>query len=82
VTECDECEGGVREDIKLHIHVWHYVPNNDLFIFKSCSLWIIAPYAIVNVQEIQFSSKGLYCLEAERQNETEHYPGAVQVTLP
>ena len=82
VVECADCEGRAIEDIKFHIYVCviTYQTTNRLFL-KNCSLWIIAPYAIVNVQEIQFSSVGLYCLESDGQNETKHYPGAVQVTL-
>jgi hypothetical protein len=33
------------EDFQFYVHVCvcHYLPNNELFIFKSCSLWIFAP---------------------------------------
>ena len=59
-----------------------YVSNNKIFIFKSCSLCIVAPYTTRNIQEIQFSSSGLHCLEADRQNRTTPYPGAVPSHWP
>jgi hypothetical protein len=53
-----------------------------LFIFKICSLWIIAPFTTGNVQGIQFSSSGLYCLgEDKKKYKMKHYLGSVQVTL-
>jgi len=60
----------------------HYVPNRKLFIFKSCSLWIIAPILQEIYKRSNFSSSGLYCLEAGKQNKTKHYPGAVPSHLP
>jgi hypothetical protein len=87
VTECDECEGRESRGEKQRTFSFTFMcvsfctfqTTNYLFL-KVARYGILLCILQEILQEIQFSFKCLFCLEADRQNNTKHYPGAVQVT--